>query len=79
VRLRRERSLAADAVDRAVLRGRDEPRSGIRGHALARPALGGDRERLLGGFLGEVAVAEEADQCSEDAAPFVAEGLLEDG
>jgi hypothetical protein len=27
----------------------------------------------------ERAVAEEADQCSEDAAPFVAEGLLEDG
>jgi hypothetical protein len=29
--------------------------------AFARPALGGDRERLLRGFLGEVEIAEEAD------------------
>ena len=43
------------------------------------PALGRDRERLLGGFLGEVEVAEEADQACEDAAPLVAEDLLEDG
>jgi hypothetical protein len=41
-------------------------------------ALGGDRERFLGGFLGEVEVAEEADQAGEDAAPLVAEDLLED-
>jgi hypothetical protein len=32
----------------------------------------------LGGFLGEVEVAEEADQDREDATPLVAEGLLED-
>ena len=51
---------------------------GLVGHAVARPALGGDRERLLRGFLGEVEVAEEADQGGEDAAPLVAEGLLED-
>jgi len=44
-----------------------------------RPALGGDRERLLRGFLGEVEVAEEADQRSEDAAPLVAEDPVEDG
>jgi hypothetical protein len=30
----------------------------------------------LGGFLGEVEVAEEADQAGEHAAPLVAEGLL---
>ena len=51
---------------------------GARGHAVARPALGGDRERLLRGLLGEVEVAEEADEGSQDAAPLVAEGLLED-
>jgi hypothetical protein len=45
---------------------------------LAGPALGGRRERLLGGLLGEVEVAEEADQDGEDAAPLVAEDLLED-
>jgi hypothetical protein len=49
------------------------------GHAVARPALGGDRERLLGGLLGEVEVAEEADQGGEDVAPPIAERLLEDG
>ena len=48
------------------------------GHAVARPPLGGDREGLLRGFLGEVEVAEEADQRSEDAAPLVAEDLVED-
>ena len=51
----------------------------VGGRAVARPALGRDRERLLGGFLGEVEVAEEADQAGEDAAPLVAEDLLEDG
>jgi hypothetical protein len=45
---------------------------------LPGPALGGDRKRLLCGFLGEVEVAEEADQGGEDAAPLVAERLLED-
>ena len=50
---------------------------GLAGVAVARPALGGDRERLLRGFLGEVEVAEEADQGGEDAAPLVAEDLLE--
>jgi hypothetical protein len=49
------------------------------GHAVARPALGGDRKRLLRGLLGEVEVAEEADQRSEDAAPLVPEDLVEDG
>jgi hypothetical protein len=48
------------------------------GDPVAGPALRGDRKRLLGGFLGEVEVAEEADQRREDAAPLVAEDLLED-
>ena len=51
---------------------------GARRHALARPALGGDREGLLSGFLGEVEVAEEADQRRQDAAPLVAKDALED-
>ena len=46
--------------------------------AVARPALRGDRERLLRGLLGEVEVAEEADERGQDAAPLLAEGLLED-
>ena len=47
-------------------------------HSFPRPALGRDRERLLGGLLGEVEVTEEADQVREEAAPLVAEDLLED-
>jgi hypothetical protein len=50
----------------------------VRRCPLARPALGGDREGVLGGFLGEVEVAEEADQAGEDAAPLVSEDPLED-
>jgi hypothetical protein len=71
-----ERAVAADAIDRAIARGRDQPRARIVGGAVAWPALGGDRERLLRGFLGELEVAEEADQRGEDAAPLVAKGLL---
>src|SRR6185295_8176869 len=49
----------------------------IRGPAIAGPAFGRQRERLLGGLLGEVEVAEEADQGGEDAPPLVPEGALE--
>jgi hypothetical protein len=42
------------------------------------PALGCDRERVLRGLLGEVEVAEEADQGGEDAAPLLAEDQVED-
>jgi hypothetical protein len=42
-----------------------------------RPALRGDREGLLRGFLGEIEVAEEADEGSEDAAPLLAERLFQ--
>jgi hypothetical protein len=45
---------------------------------LARPALGGDRERFLRGLLGKVEVAEEADQAGDNPAPLLAENLLED-
>jgi hypothetical protein len=77
VGLRSERAVAADPVDGAVARARDEPCARVVGGAVARPALGRPRERLLGGLLGEVEVAEEADQDSEDATPLVAEYLLE--
>jgi hypothetical protein len=77
--LRRERAVAANPVDRAVPRGRDEPGARIVGGSVAGPALGCEREGFLGGFLGEVEVAEEADQAREDAAPLVAEDLLQDG
>ena len=75
--LPRQRLVAAQPVDRAVAAGRDQPRAGIRRDALARPPLGGHRERLLGGLLGEVEVAEEADQRRQNTSPLVAEDLLE--
>ena len=41
--------------------------------------MGGDGERLLRGFLGQAKVAEEADQGGQDAAPFLAEDVIECG
>ena len=76
-RLLGERAVAAQAVDRAVAGGDRQPGARVGRRAVARPALGRDRERLLRGLLGEVEVAEEADQGGEDAAPLVAEDLLE--
>jgi hypothetical protein len=75
--LRDERAVTTQPVDRLVARRRGQPRARIVRLAGARPALGGDRERFLSGLLGEVEVAEEADQVGQDTAPFVAEDLLE--
>jgi hypothetical protein len=56
---------------------RHQPGARVAGDAVAWPPVGGDGERLLRGFLGEVEVAEEADQAGQDAAPFLAEDLFE--
>jgi hypothetical protein len=77
--LRGQRAIAADAIDRAVARGRDQPARRVRRDPVSRPALRRDREGVLRGLLGEVEVAEEADEGGEDLPPRVAEGLLEDG
>jgi len=42
-----------------------------------RPALGGGRESVLNGLLGEIEVPEEADQRRQDPAPLIAEDLIE--
>jgi hypothetical protein len=73
-----ESAVAPDAVDRPVARRRDEPGARVVRRPVARPALGGCGERVLRGFLGELEVAEEADQSREDAPPLVAEDLVED-
>jgi hypothetical protein len=70
-------ALATDAVDRPPPARCDEPRAWAAWRALAWPSLGGRGECLLRGFLGEVEIAEEADERSEDAAPFVTEDPLE--
>jgi hypothetical protein len=73
-----EGAVAADPIDRSVPRGGREPGARVVRGAVARPALGGDRERLLSGFLGELEVAEVADQVCENAPPLVAEDPVED-
>ena len=73
LRLPREPALPADAVDRAVARGRDQPGTRILRRAVARPALECGRDRILKGVLCELEVAEDADQGCENAAPLLAE------
>src|SRR5579859_4599469 len=77
LRLERERSLTPDAVDRTVPRRRDEPAGGVGGNAALRPAFDRDRQRVLKCVLGEVEVAEDADQGGENARALVADDLLE--
>ena len=77
LRLRGERALPSDAIDRPVPCGAHGPSGRVRRHSVARPALRGDGEGVLGGFLGEIHVAEEADQGREHVAPALAEDLLE--
>jgi hypothetical protein len=74
--LGREGPVAADAIRCLVPRRPHQPGARIIGDAVAWPSVGGDRERLGRGFLGEVKVAEEADQGGQDAAPFLAEYLF---
>ena len=75
--LARQRALAADAVDRLVAGGCDQPGAGVGGSAVPRPALRRRREGGLGGFLGAVEVAEEADQGGEDPSPLLSEDALD--
>ena len=72
-----ERPIAAQAVDRAVAGGDRQPGAWVGRRAVPGPALSRDRERVLRGFLGEIEVAEVADQAGDDAAPLVPKDLLE--
>ncbi len=69
--------LAADPVDRAVARGRDDPRARVPRHAVARPALECRRERVLHGVLGELEVAEDAREDRDGMAPLLPEDALD--
>ena len=70
-------ALPADPVDRTVASRHDQPATWIRRDPVARPPFRGSRERLLGGVLGEVKVAKEADQRSQHPAPLLTEYLLD--
>jgi hypothetical protein len=70
------RCLAAQLVDRRVARGGDDPAGGARGYAVGRPALARLRERVLDRVLGDVDVAEDADQNRDRTAVLRAERRL---
>ncbi len=63
-----EAGAAADAVDGLEAAGRNQPRPGVGGHAIPRPLLERRREGIVQRVLGEVEVAEHADEGGEDAA-----------
>jgi hypothetical protein len=73
LRLPLEGAVAADPVDRAVPCRRDDPRTGVPRRAVPRPALERRRERVLYGVLGEVEVAEDADEDRDGTSPLLAE------
>ncbi len=62
----------ADAVDGLEAARRHEPGARVRGHAVARPLLDRGAKRLVQRFLGEVEIAEQADQRREHAPRFLA-------
>ena len=79
LRLAGERALAPDAVDRTVAGGGDDPGGGIPRGALAGPAFECGRERVLHRVLGELEVAEDANQDRDGPAPLLAEDRLDGG
>lgn len=72
-----EDPVAADAVRGSVPSRPHQPGTRLARNAVAWPPLGGDGERLLRGVLREFEVAEQSDQGGQDAAPFLAEDLIE--
>ena len=77
LRLACQRPLAPDPVDRPVARGRDDPRAGIRGRAVARPPLQGRCERVLHRVLGEIEIAEDAGKDGDAAGTLVPIGAVD--
>jgi hypothetical protein len=65
--------LAPEPVDRTVARHRHDPRERVVRHAVARPALDRGREGVLDGVLGQVPVADRADERRDRPAEVLAE------
>ena len=61
-------ALAPDHVDRAVVGRADDPRTRLVGDAVARPSDERGREGVLHRLLGQVEVAERADEDADRAA-----------
>src|SRR5919201_4739482 len=75
--LRDQGAITAKPVDRSVACRRDQPRGRIRRSPVARPPLCRNCKRLLRGFLGEIEVAEEADQRGDNTPPLVPKDLFD--
>ena len=67
----------AKPVDRAVPRGRRDPGPGVVRHATLRPRLDGRDEGVLDRLLGEVEVAQDADQRGDRPALLLAEQAVD--
>jgi hypothetical protein len=66
-------SLAAQAVDGSIAGSGRDPAARVGRQAVARPGAQGDGERLLDCVLGEVDVAEGADQDGDRSTGLLAE------
>jgi hypothetical protein len=66
-------SLAAEVVDGSIAGGGRDPAARVGWQAVAGPCAQGDGERLLDCVLGEVDVAEGADQGGDRSAGLLAE------
>ena len=70
--------LSADPVDRAVAGRRRDPGAWVVGDAVRRPAIERDRERLLHGLLGQIEVAEHADERRHRTSGLAPEQAIDD-
>ena len=78
-RERAQGTLAPEPVDRAVACNRDDPRERVARDAVLRPARERGRERVLDGLLGDVPVADGADQRGDRAPEVLAVRALDSG
>jgi len=69
--------LASKSIEGPVARRRRDPRAGVVGDALLGPPLDGDDEGVLHRLLGEIDVAEEADERGDGATRLAPEGGLD--
>jgi hypothetical protein len=70
-------AIGAHSVDRPVARHRDDPRERVAREAVARPALQRCGERVLYRLLGEVPVADRADERRDRPPEVLAEQALD--
>ena len=78
-RLLTQRPLTPEPVDRAVARGRRDPRAGVVGDPALGPDPHGLCERLLHRVLGEVEISQDPDQGRDRSTLLAPEQAVDDG